>query len=224
MMRRATFLVAIAVAPWACIIDGVPLPDQTDDSRNEDMESPASFADGIGLFATRASGVTLVFGLPATVSGGATVIASSGSTQARTTADDNGSFNVALAGELGATIQVAIVVGGRQTASAAIETPRASDILVPDGSAVAGDAPPEFAAANTTRVDAANANVVFPAGSFASSVQVAIANLDSGSTSVGAAASDGSLAVAVKADAGDTLYVVSLATTGASSPYILTAP
>ncbi|HSI05511.1 MAG: hypothetical protein ACAI38_20215 [Myxococcota bacterium] len=225
MMRRVTVLVAIAFAPWACVIDGVPLPDQTDDARNnEEVDMPAGFASGVGLFATRASGVTLVFGLPATVDGGATIVASSGTSQARTTADDDGSFNVALIGELTTTINVAVVVAGRQTISAAIDTPVASNILVPDGTAVAGDDPPEFAAASTTRVDAANANVVFPAGSFGGGVIVAVANLDRGSTSTGVAAQDGSLAVAVKADSGDTLYVVALADTGASSPYIITAP
>ncbi len=224
MMRASTMIVAMAFAPWACVIDGVPLPDQTDDRAGEDAESPTGFEGGIGLFATRASGVTVVFGLPAAVDGGATVVANSGSSQARTTADADGSFNVALIGELASTIQVAILVGGRQVAATAIDTPRASDILVPDGTTAAGDKPPVFTAANTTRVDAVSTDVVFPAGSFAGGVQVAIANLDRGNTSSALAALDGSLAVAVIAESGDTLYVVALASTGASSPYIITAP
>ncbi len=222
MMRRGTILIALVTS--ACLIDGVPLPDQTDD-RGEDNPTPATgFAANVTLFATRSSGVTLVFGVPGTVDAGATVVAASARQQARTVADTDGSFNVPLAGELAPTIEVSILAAGKLVDTASIATPESSDLLVPDGTATAGNDPPTHASVGASRADDARTNIDFPAGAFAPNVVVAIANLDQGSTETSRAAADGSLLAQVKAARGDTLYVVALTNTGASSPYIITAP
>lgn len=222
MMRRGLLLIALATQ--ACLIDGVPLPDQTGD-RSEDNEVPAAgFDANVTLFATRSSGVTLVFGVPGTVAAGATVVAVSAGQQARTIADSDGSFNVPLAGELAATIEVSILAAGNLVGTATITTPEPNDLLVPDGTATAGGDPPQDASSAASRADDERTNIALPANSFAPNIVVAIANLDLGSTATARAAADGSLVTQVKAARGDTLYVVALNTSGASSPYIITAP
>lgn len=225
-MRR--LVPAMLFALNACVIDGVPLPDQRQDD-NSGEDTPATNApEPVSAYATRTAGVTVVFGLPQSVPPDAIVTVTSGTIKSSTVSADDGSFNVALGGDLSTTLTVDVIVGGAKVGLATLSTPVANQVPSPDNTAVIGAGPSSTVTESRTksvgRVDATLIAVSFNAGAFEGGSTVAIINVDSGTTSTMTARADGGLEARAAAAQNDTLLFVTVTASLASSPYVIEAP
>ncbi|MBC7793267.1 MAG: hypothetical protein H7Z43_06140, partial [Clostridia bacterium] len=139
-MKRILALMLFSLC--ACVIDGVPLPDQTADAPGRDT-TPAGPALLDGAYVTRTAGATVVFGFEGAVAPAAVVSVTSGKVTSSTAPGENGSFNLTLGGELGSTLTVAVSVQGTVTASAILNTPVIDQTTLPSNANTVGAAPNE---------------------------------------------------------------------------------
>ena len=226
-MRR--LLPALLLPLCACVIDGVPLPDARDG--DDQAEGPTVGEDAAalaGVYVTRITGATVVFGFPGTADPDALLVVTSGTVRAQTAIADDGSFNITLGGDLGSTLTVQIVRSGTVTESTSLITPVQAQTPRPDNVSEVG-APPDSTTTDErteglTRIDATHVRIVFAANSFVPNARVAIGDTDEGTTQSATAGADGSLDVVAIAESGHTLFLATVVDTVASAPYVILAP